>query len=43
MPTDVRAALTEAIGTHGGMTEDGARAYIEQLDRAGRLQMETWA
>ena len=43
MPTDVRAAIVEVIITHGKVTEDEAKAYVEDLDRTGRLQMETWA
>ena len=43
MPEDVLDALRTVIATGGQMTAEAARAYVEGLEKSGRLQLETWS
>jgi sulfite reductase (NADPH) flavoprotein alpha-component len=38
----VEGALLEIIQSHGGRPPAEARAYLAELDSAGRLQREVW-
>jgi geranylgeranyl reductase family protein len=38
----VEDALLEIVQTHGGRTPAEARAYLAELERAGRLQQDVW-
>jgi geranylgeranyl reductase family protein len=42
MAGDVERAMLEVIETHGGRTPAEARAYLAELERAGRLQRDVW-
>ena len=43
MPDGVRAALKRIIVSASEMTDDEADKYLEELDRTGRYQTETWS
>ncbi|XP_016067328.1 PREDICTED: NADPH-dependent diflavin oxidoreductase 1 isoform X1 [Miniopterus natalensis] len=43
MPADVSEALTSIFQEEGGLSGPEAAAYLAQLQRALRFQMETWA
>jgi sulfite reductase alpha subunit-like flavoprotein len=42
MPKDVRRALRSLASEHGGLDEEGAQQWLQQLEARGRLQCETW-
>ena len=43
MPQDVVQAFVEILQTHGGATEEEAKAYISAMERARRLVIEAWS
>ncbi|KAL1737831.1 hypothetical protein HDZ31DRAFT_70728 [Schizophyllum fasciatum] len=43
MPAAVRGALAYAAEAYGGYDAEGAKAYIERLEREGRLVEECWS
>ena len=43
MAGDVERAMLEIIETHGGKTPAEARAYLAELESAGRLQKDVWS
>ncbi|KJE89717.1 NADPH-dependent FMN and FAD containing oxidoreductase [Capsaspora owczarzaki ATCC 30864] len=43
MPQDVRAALQQIVVAQTGQSEADAEAYLAQLERVNRLQVETWS
>lgn len=43
MPTAVLAALKSAIRTGGGLSDADADAFIKAMEKAKRLQQETWS
>nr|VWO96020.1 Beta-lactamase (EC [Ganoderma boninense] len=43
MPAAVRAAIAHAVQTQGGRTEEGAKEYVAQMEREGRLIEECWS
>ena len=42
MPKDVRWAVRRLATEHGGCDEEGAEAFVRQLEVQKRLQCETW-
>ncbi|KAL1692761.1 hypothetical protein GGG16DRAFT_50760 [Schizophyllum commune] len=43
MPAAVRSALAYAAETYGGLNADSAKAYVEMMERDGRLVEECWS
>ncbi|KAG0539286.1 hypothetical protein BDA96_03G310000 [Sorghum bicolor] len=43
MPADVTAALEEVICKEGGVKQEDASKWLRDLERAGRLNIETWS
>ena len=43
MPAAVRAAITHAVQTEGGRTEEDAKEYVAKMEREGRLVEECWS
>lgn len=43
MPADVTAALEEVICKEGGVKQADASKWLRDLERAGRLNIETWS
>uniref|UniRef100_D8Q1Z0 NADPH-dependent diflavin oxidoreductase 1 n=1 Tax=Schizophyllum commune (strain H4-8 / FGSC 9210) TaxID=578458 RepID=D8Q1Z0_SCHCM len=43
MPAAVRSALAYAAETYGGLSADAAKAYVEKMERDGRLVEECWS
>ena len=43
MPAAVRGALAYAAETHGGFSAEAAKAYVEKMERDGRLVEECWS
>lgn len=43
MPTDVRNAFIETLMEYRGLPKENIEDYIEQLEKEGRYQTETWA
>jgi len=43
MPDGVRAALRKIVMARGEVSQDEADNYLEQMDRTGRYQAETWS
>jgi sulfite reductase (NADPH) flavoprotein alpha-component len=42
MAKDVEAALTEAVATHGKVSDDDAKAYVAALKKIGRYQADVY-
>ena len=43
MPDAVRAAVVEALQSDGQMSAAVAETFVQELERRGRYQSETWA
>lgn len=43
MPTSVREAFRDSAVSSGGLSVDKANDLINQMEREGRYQTETWA
>lgn len=43
MPTGVKAALANAAEKEGGLSSEGAKKYIDNMVREGRLIEECWS
>jgi len=43
MPDAVRVTLKKIVTTEGKMSYDEAEKYLEEMDRTGRYQAETWS
>lgn len=43
MPKAVREALAFCATAHGGKTEEEAKAYVNQMEREGKLIEECWS
>ena len=42
MAGDVHRALLEVLASEGGLKEDDARGYLEQLEVSSRYQKDVW-
>ena len=43
MPSEVAAALEEALATHGGLGAQGAAEWVRRMEATGRYQVEAWS
>lgn len=43
MPAAVRKSVADAARVCGGMDEEEAKAYVERMEREGRLWEECWS
>ena len=43
MPDGVRAAVKKVVMTGAEMNDDEAEKYLDEMDRTGRYQAETWS
>ncbi|THU80848.1 riboflavin synthase domain-like protein [Dendrothele bispora CBS 962.96] len=43
MPAGVKGALRQSVRQYGGRTEEEAKEYVQNLERAGRLIEECWS
>jgi sulfite reductase alpha subunit-like flavoprotein len=43
MPDSVRGAVKKVAMVFGGLEESAAEKFLQQLDKSGRYQAETWS